>query len=312
MKRFNIVLPKDDGGVEVHPMKEWLRQHPGHLLPGLDATASTSHQLRNGLKKLGWSVQELPDQVQLTMPGAASIGTATEIAAGTCEPRMELSQAAAALQYFCGADLAGTLARIESSLQGTTTETCPNALANFQVKNEVLTAAAAMKRIAGQINVVIHALGILLCLPRLMEPGEAIEYVSLGAGNTGKAFDLETTHRIAEFKFIHWKGGPEVIRQNALFKDFYLLAEHQTHKQKYLYVLGTAHPLKFLKSGRSLSSVLSRHVGLQNQFRVKFGDRFQKVREYYALREQAVIIEDVSRWLPVLVAVGIDGDEAAG
>jgi hypothetical protein len=28
MKRFNVVFSKDDGGIEVHRMKEWLRQHP--------------------------------------------------------------------------------------------------------------------------------------------------------------------------------------------------------------------------------------------------------------------------------------------
>ena len=56
MARFNVVVPKNDGGVELYPMKEWLRQHPHHLPAGLDATASTSHQLRNGLRRLGWSV----------------------------------------------------------------------------------------------------------------------------------------------------------------------------------------------------------------------------------------------------------------
>lgn len=70
MKRFNVVLSKEDGGVEIYPMKEWLRQHPEHLPPGLDATSSTSHQLRNGLKKRGWLVQETPNEVRLIMPNS--------------------------------------------------------------------------------------------------------------------------------------------------------------------------------------------------------------------------------------------------
>jgi hypothetical protein len=123
-------------------------------------------------------------------------------------------------------------------------------------------------------------------------------------GNTGRAFDLETNQRIAEFKFIRWQGGPEVIRQNALFKDFYLLAEHNSDKSKYLYVLGTEHPLKFFNGGRSLSSVLSRHVGLWNHFRKEFGDRYRTVRDYYGLRKDIVVIEDVSAWLPDLVSAG--------
>jgi hypothetical protein len=70
MKRFNVVISRNDGGVEMYPMKEWLRQHPEHIPSGLDPTSSTSHQLRNGLRKVGWSVQETPTEVRLFMPGS--------------------------------------------------------------------------------------------------------------------------------------------------------------------------------------------------------------------------------------------------
>jgi hypothetical protein len=133
---------------------------------------------------------------------------------------------------------------------------CASFLEGAGVGREALAAAAEMKRLAGQINVTIHALGILLCLPHILEPGERVEYVSLGAGNTGREFDLETNLRVAEFKFIRWRGGAESIRQNSVFKDYLLLAEHPTAKRKYLYLLGTEHALKFLRGGRALSSVL--------------------------------------------------------
>jgi hypothetical protein len=68
VKRFNIVVPKEDGGVEVYAMKEWLRRHPQKLPAGLDATSSTSHQLRNGLRRSGWSVQETASEVRLIPP----------------------------------------------------------------------------------------------------------------------------------------------------------------------------------------------------------------------------------------------------
>ena len=74
MKRFNVVIPKEDSGIEVYSMKEWLRQHLNSVPPGLDATASTSHQLRDGLKKLGWTVQETPTEVRLLMPGTDNLG----------------------------------------------------------------------------------------------------------------------------------------------------------------------------------------------------------------------------------------------
>jgi hypothetical protein len=70
MKRFNIVVPKEDGGVEVYAMKEWLRQNPQYVPGGLDATSSTSHQLRNGLRRQGWSIQETASEVRLIPPGS--------------------------------------------------------------------------------------------------------------------------------------------------------------------------------------------------------------------------------------------------
>ena len=144
-------------------------------------------------------------------------------------------------------------------------------------------AAALMKQLAGQINVVIHALGILRCLPHIFQPGEVIESLSLGAGNTGRDFDLETNQRVAEFKFIRWRGGPETIRQNSLFKDFFELAEHDTDKQKCLYVLGTKHPLAFLTSGRAISSVLNRNVDLLARFQSLYPE-CSTVQDYYAMK----------------------------
>src|SRR5271163_3729460 len=145
----------------------------------------------------------------------------------------DIAQALHLLQTFRGSDLTQTIYEIEKSVKGVPAEKYAAVLSTSGAKAEVLGAAGQVKQLAGQINVVIHALGILLCLPHILRPGEIIEYVSLGAGNTGRAFDLETSLRIAEFKFIHWQGGPESIRQNSLFKDFYEMAEHETHKEKY-------------------------------------------------------------------------------
>ncbi len=204
------------------------------------------------------------------------------------------------LSKFTGPDLTQTLARIEGIVQDVSTENCAAFLESTGAGREVLAAAAEMKRLAGQINVTIHALGILLCLPHLLEPDEKVKYVSLGAGNTGRKFDLETNRRVAEFKFIRWRGGPESIRQNSIFKDYVLMAEHQTSKEKYLYVLGTHHVLKFLRGGRALTSVLSRNDKLQKLFNDRFGNNFRSVRDYYAAFESAVRIVDVSPWLSEL------------
>lgn len=214
---------------------------------------------------------------------------------------MELGTAVLALQRFSGDDLTWTLSRIESALVGATIDDCDPLLLEHNAQHDTLEAAGLIKRLAGQINVVIHALGILLCLPEILNHGERIEAVSLGAGNTGKSFDLITDRRIAEFKFIAWQGGPESIRQNSIFKDFYYLAEDQSSKSKHLYVLGTKYPLKFFTSRRALSSILSKNVTFSEEFRSKYPE-YEVVREYYTPRKHLVQIEDVTQRLPGLTA----------
>ena len=169
----------------------------------------------------------------------------------------------------------------------------------------MLSAAAAIKRLAGQINVVIHALGILLCLPHLFEEGEVVEYVSLGAGNTGRHFDLKTDRRVAEFKFIRWRGGAETIRQNAFFKDFFLLAEARTDKRKHLYVLDMARPLRLMRGGRAIHSVLNGNTALLRRFAEAHGDRYRTVSDYFRDHGGKVAVEDVSRWVLQLAAEGV-------
>lgn len=201
---------------------------------------------------------------------------------------------------FSGPDLTQTLSRIECAVRGVTAADCAGLLESAGAGREALAAAAELKRLAGQVNVTIHALGILLCLPHILEPGEHVEYLSLGAGNTGRDFDLETNLRVAEFKFIRWRGGAESIRQNSVFKDYLLLAEHHSAKRKYLYLLGTDHALRFLRGGRALSSVLSRNDKLQKMFANRFGTAFRTVGDYFAAHGAAVRIEDVSPWLSEL------------
>jgi hypothetical protein len=214
------------------------------------------------------------------------------------------------LRAFSGGDLTSTLSKIEGSIGGTTIESCIAFLVRVGATNNALLAAAEMKRLSGQINVVIHALGILLCLPHILEDGEKVEYVSLGAGNTGREFDLETSYRVAEFKFIKWQGGPESIRQNGIFKDFFRLADSSSQKRKYLYLLGIDHPMKFFNGGRALNSVL-RDNRLRELFYSRHGQSFAKVREYYQHHKDAVIIEDMTPWLPELASTIFDTGSAS-
>ena len=65
---------------------------------------------------------------------------------------------------------------------------------------------------------------------------------------------------------------------------------YETHKAKYLYVLGTAHAEKFLNGGRAMSSVLSRNETLRKKFTEKFGDSYSTVRDYCLPRKESVVI----------------------
>ena len=80
IQRHSVVIPREDGGVEVYPLKEWLRQRPAENPTGLDPSLSTSHQLRNSLRRAGWVMQETPSEIRLIKPGAeANAGIVTQV-----------------------------------------------------------------------------------------------------------------------------------------------------------------------------------------------------------------------------------------
>ena len=83
-------------------------------------------------------------------------------------PQPALADAIHLLQAFRGDDLTRTVYQIEKSLKGVSKDSYSAVLTTTGAKAEVLGAAGLIKQLAGQINVVIHALGILLCLPHVL------------------------------------------------------------------------------------------------------------------------------------------------
>ncbi|WP_086005225.1 hypothetical protein [Pseudovibrio sp. JE062] len=212
--------------------------------------------------------------------------------------KLDLASALLDLEHFSGPNLTQTIKSLENTAKGIRAEETAELLREKMISQQTWEAAGLVKEATGQINVLVHALGILMCLPNILQPGEQVQYLSLGAGNTGRKFDLETDHRIAEFKFINWKGGAESIRQNGVFKDFYLLAHEATEKRRFLYLTGTKYAIKFLTGRRSLASILSRNKKLEAEFQARFGSRYTTVGEYYSAHNEAVEIVDTSKWLP--------------
>lgn len=207
-----------------------------------------------------------------------------------------LSTAISLLQQFKGPSLPKTVDSLETRLRGVQREALEQFLRQSLLNTDLLNAAYLIKRSAARIDEVIHTIGILLALPRLLADGERVESLSLAAASTHGGFDLVTDRRVAEFTFIQWQGA-DAQRQNKIFKDFFFLAEEDTPKYRELYVLGTDHVVKFLSSRRALARVIASNAKLAGPFR-QYGNRFSVVRDYYETKKDAVSIIDLRPLLP--------------
>ena len=217
---------------------------------------------------------------------------------------MSVERALETIQRFKQNNLTTKISRIESNMQGLTVDKIQDVLYTEEIADSLLHAAFNIKAASAQIDVVIHAVGILLSLPYLLDNCEHIQYLSLGAGNTGRDFDLETDLRVAEFKFINWQGGSEAIRQNSLFIDLFNLAAFEGNKRRMLYVLDKKEPLRFLNNNRSIGSVLSKNQTVSERFALIYGNKYRTVSEYYEDVKDLVDIIDLKETVPVFAKVG--------
>ncbi len=214
------------------------------------------------------------------------------------DSKMDIIEAIKVVQGFASSSLKNRIAKLEFALSSQKLDEIVTHLNSEYIDGNIVKAAFEIKRVAAQINVIIHAVGILVSLPHILENVEIVESLSLGAGNTGRGFDLKTNLRVAEFKFIEWQGGPESIRQNSLFYDFFSLAEHDSPRKRCLYLLGTNEGLKFLQGNRSLESVLSKNKKIRDQFYTYYPNQFFVVSDYYKAKKSAVEILDLKNLIP--------------
>ena len=188
------------------------------------------------------------------------------------------------IAQFAGKNLGAKIAKLEfdfTSLQG---NQIAAQLTTSSIDGALFNAARAVKRAAAQIDVVLHALGILVKLPSILEEDEVVESLSLGAGNAkARRFDLETDRRVAEFTFIDWKGNDNT-RLQKIYKDFYRLAEFNTQKKKELWLNDDAYALKYLRSGSSVRSATHKHRDFWEDFQKSY-PHIGTVGEYYRIRQ---------------------------
>lgn len=212
---------------------------------------------------------------------------------------MDIYEALNLVESFSKGAITNRISGLEFDLRSKKMLDVIDLLHKENIDKGVVEAAFQIKHASAQINVIIHAIGILISLPRILEENETIESVSLGAGNTGRKFDLITNMRVAEFKFIEWQGGSESIRQNNLFYDFFALAELNSTKKRYLYLLGIEKALKFLKGNRSLKSVLSKNQSIDDQFKTQYNNQYKVVSDYYSANQEKVEIVDLQKIIPI-------------
>lgn len=213
----------------------------------------------------------------------------------------ELLAAFELVRAFKGSSLATRIALLERETERKLKGQLPDILIHEHITAELLRSAVEVKRAASQIDEIVHAVGTLLALQDVLDEDEKIESLSIAAGNTGRSVDVDTNKRIAEFTFIDWKGGSESIRKQKLFKDFFCLAESETLKQRFIYVLGDDHAQRVFTTRSSCKGMLRKFAELQTAFVTKYGSDIT-VREYFELKKHLIQIVNLKSASPTVAS----------
>ncbi|OOM76985.1 hypothetical protein CLPUN_25110 [Clostridium puniceum] len=184
------------------------------------------------------------------------------------------------IKYYSNDKLSDIVYNLQLQLKNKNSKSILQIISQDLTSKDTLNAALDVKSVMGQINVVVHTLGIINSLPYLLEDNEVVESVSLGADNASSEFDLITNKRIAEFKFITWRGN-DSMRLKTTFGDYYNLVEYNTEKEKYLYLTDCSYFQKFLNGRRSFSSILSKNNKIAKEFEAKYNNKYNFLNEYY-------------------------------
>lgn len=170
-------------------------------------------------------------------------------------------------------------------------------------------AALALKALAGEVDVLLHAVGIAAALPHVLEPDETVLGLSLdhdSGGTSGVALgDLVTDKQIGEFTFIQWapKGG-NGVREAKLLRDLIKLDLIDdgvaAGRRRVLYVTGGAPALRFLQSKQTIRNKLVKHADIWARYDGAYGGAaFPAVGMYWAAlvergRVELVDLHDVT------------------
>ncbi|WP_241911376.1 PE-PGRS family protein [Streptomyces sp. DH-12] len=202
-------------------------------------------------------------------------------------------------QFIQRAPLTEAIAALEHGLDGADAAHAAQIAGKGGVDAGLLASALTVRESLGRINDLIHASGIMLALPHILEEGERISRrPSLGAGNDpGRPYDLETDRRVAEFKLARWRGA-DAMRKRQVFKDLTMLAADRSGRAADLFVIGPE-PARFLNSSAStVGWALDRSPSALRTFESAFGSPDVPIREFTATHAAHVRITDLCDILP--------------
>lgn len=179
---------------------------------------------------------------------------------------MEANNALKNVQEFKGSNLKQKLSELKSSVVNE--QSIPNL-------TDIYKSALEIKKLSAQIDEIVHATGIIQCLPKILKKGEIVTDLSLASGAEGEGIDLVTNTRIAEFKFARWQDSKaNGMRKRQVFADLVNLYLHPTTKSKELYVFNAEKIKGFFSSKKSTwKNVLSKSGGLDIKLEKHLNDK---------------------------------------
>jgi hypothetical protein len=267
------VLPTPPDPVQTHWVQidgaRWPPKQAFRVATGLHDEPFISHFAIRVFRRLGFETSQMPgewpatsidvvDESERRLPSAPAI-------AAVDPPVSSLTDEDASLAFrrldafLSAASLTATLAGLESQLVNANRDAAQALALATGFDEDLVDSALVVRERVGLIDTLIHAAVITQVLPLILKDGETVlKRPSLGAGNDpDRVFDLETTHRVVEFKLSSWKGA-DGGRQRALFADVVGLSLDDSGRRREVYVVGTI-PMTFLmKSKRNAAKTLSK------------------------------------------------------
>lgn len=287
--------------------RRWPPKQALEVITGLQRASYSARQALSVLRRLGFETSEWRNPPKSACRGAAHMATERAEDADESEDaahlRERLHAAVEGLADFMdGKPLTSRIAALETDLISKNVDEVTQIADDADITTELLASALAVRSSLGRLNDVIHAAVITLSLPHILEPDETIaNRPSLAAGNDPtRPFDLETSHRVAEFKVSVWRGA-DAMRKRGAFADLVHLALDESGRRKQLYVVGAA-PGAFLDKTVSPArwGLTRGSAALSQKFEERYGSLEIPISEFRRDHAGDVEIVDLNEIIPGL------------